>query len=84
MTSLALILVARPALRPIQIMAVFALAFVLGAFIWILRHLQKVENTVVSDDLVPAQRGPRNNMILMVCVLTLVLVSLLLFLLFKA
>lgn len=64
-------------------MATIALLIVIAVFIWVLRHLRKIENTIVADDLVPRQRGPRNNMILMACAITLIIVSLLVFLIIK-
>jgi hypothetical protein len=72
------------ALLPIRVMAVIALGVVIAIFIWALRHLRKIEKTIIADNLIPTQRGPRNNMILMVCAITLIVVSLLLFLIIKA
>jgi ABC-type Fe3+ transport system permease subunit len=83
--STAIFLQAAPAgLLPFRIMAAIALAAVIFVFIWILRHLRKIEKTIVEDNLVPTERGPRNNMILMACAITLIIVSLLLFLIIKA
>ena len=73
-----------PALLPIRIMAAIALVAVIMAFIYVLRHLRKIEQMIVSDQLVPAERGPRNNMVLMICAIPIVVVSLLLFLIIKA
>lgn len=64
--------------------ASIALAAVIGAFVYVLRHLRKIEQIVVSDNLVPERRGPRNNMVLIICAVPVVLVTLLLFLIFKA
>jgi ABC-type Fe3+ transport system permease subunit len=65
-------------------MAAIALVIVIIIFIWFLRHLRKLEKTTVSDNLVPTSRGPRNNMILFACAVTLIIISLLLFLIIKA
>lgn len=75
---------APPALAPIRIIASIALVVVIGIFIYVLRHLKKIERAIVADDLVPANRGPRNNMIFIACAVTFVIVSLLLFLIIKA
>lgn len=70
-------------LLPLRVMAIVALLIVIAVLIWVLRHLGRIEKTIVADNLVPEQRGPRNNMILMVCAITLVVVSLLVFLIVK-
>jgi len=75
-----LILAALPELLPIRILAIVALAAVILAFVYVLRHLKKIEHMIVTDDLVPAQRGPRNNMVLIICAIPIVVVTLLLFL----
>jgi hypothetical protein len=81
----ALLLQARTVnLGPIRIIASIALFGVICAFFYVLRHLRKIEGEIVADDLVPKQRGPRNNMVLMVSMITLVIVSLLVFLIIKA
>ena len=36
-----------------------ALLAVIGVFIYVLRHLKRIERAIVADNLVPAQRGPR-------------------------
>jgi Na+/H+ antiporter NhaD/arsenite permease-like protein len=72
------------ALLPIRVMASVALIAVIAAFIYVLRHLRKIEQTVVSDRLVPDRRGPRNNMVLIICAVPIVIVALLLFLIIKA
>jgi hypothetical protein len=69
---------------PIRIMAFVALLAVVFAFIYVLRHLQAIERTIARDDLVPSERGPRNNMVLIICAVPIVLTTLLLFLIFKA
>jgi hypothetical protein len=78
-----ILLVADP-LTPIRLMAVLALVAVIAAFLYVLRHLKKIEGTIRADHLVPAQRGPRNNMVLIICAVPIVVITLLLFLIFKA
>ena len=75
-----LILAATSALLPIRILAIVALVAVILAFVYVLRHLKKIEQMIVTDDLVPAERGPRNNVVLIICAIPIVLVALLLFL----
>jgi hypothetical protein len=72
------------ALFPIRILASIALVAVIAAFIYVLSHLRKIEHTIVSDNLVPPQRGPRNNVVLIICATPIVIVTLLLFLILKA
>ena len=79
-----LLAAAPPALLPIRILAGIVLAIVICVFIYVLRHLKKIENKIAADDLVPAERGPRNNMIFIACAVTFLVVCLLLFLIFKA
>ena len=69
-----------PGLLPIRILAVVALIAVILAFVYVLRHLKKFERTIVADHLVPAERGPRNNVVLIMCAIPIVVVVLLLFL----
>ena len=45
------------------------------AFLHVL-HLQQIEQTIVKDDLVPTERGPRNNVPLMVCAIPIIVVAL--------
>lgn len=71
-------------LLPIRILALIALIAVASAFVYVLRHLQKIERMIAADDLVPEQRGPRNNMVLIICAVPIVVTALLLFLLLKA
>ena len=68
------------ALLPIRIVASIALVAVITAFIYILRHLRKIEQTIVADNLVPPRRGPRNNVVLIICAVPVIVVTLLLFL----
>jgi hypothetical protein len=71
-------------LLPIRVVASIALMAVITAFIYVLGHLRKIERTIVSDNLVPTRRGPRNNVVLIICAVPIVIVMLLLFLIFKA
>ena len=72
------------ALLPIRILAVVALAAVIAAFVYVLTHLRKIEQTLAADDLIPERRGPRHNVVLIVCAIPIVLVALLLFLIVNA
>jgi hypothetical protein len=78
------ILAVSDALLPIRIVASIALVAVIIAFIYVLSHLRKIEQTIVSDNLVPPRRGPRNNVVLIICAVPIIVVTLLLFLIFKA
>ncbi len=84
MRAAELILAAPPALLPIRILAGVALISVVLAFIYVMRHLKKIERTIVADDFVPSERGPRNNMVLVICAIPIVVVTLLLFLIINA
>jgi hypothetical protein len=75
---------AADALMPIRALAVIALIAVVVAFIYVVTHLRKIERMIVSDNLVPVQRGPRNNMVLVACAVPVVITALLLFLILKA
>jgi hypothetical protein len=77
------VLAAAPGLLPIRILAVVALVAVIVAFIHVVRHLKMIERTIVADDLVPAERGPRNNVLLIVCAVPIIVVALLLFLIMQ-
>ena len=80
----ALVFLAAPAaLLPIRILAIVALIAVIIAFLHVLRHVRKIEQTIIADDLVPSERGPRNNMVLIVCAIPIIVVALLLFLMLK-
>ena len=72
------------ALLPIRIVASIALVAVIAAFIYVLTHLRKIEQMIVSDNLVPPRRGPRNNVVLIICAVPIIVVTLLLFLILKA
>ena len=81
--SNSLLAVAEP-LLPIRIVAGIALIAVLAAFIYVLRHLKQIEKTIVSDNVLPQELGPRNNLALIVCAIPVIVVSLLLFLVIKS
>ena len=78
------LLAASDALLPIRVVASIALVAVIIAFIYVLTHLRKIEQIILSDNLVPPRRGPRNNMVLIICAVPIVVVTLLLFLILKA
>jgi len=80
----ALILAAAPELLPVRIIAAIALVAVIVAFVHVVRHLKSIEQTIVKDDLVPTERGPRNNALLMVCAIPIIVVALLFYLVLKA
>lgn len=69
---------------PLRVLAAILLVAMICGVIYLVRHFARVKREIIADDLVPAQRGPRNNMILVVCALTFVAFCLLLFLLVKA
>ena len=71
-------------LTPIRVLAGIALVAVIVAFLYVVTHLRKIERMIVADNLVPAEKGPRNNMVLIVCAVPIVVVTLLLFLILKA
>ncbi len=77
-------LAATDPLLPIRILAFVGLIAVVFTFIYVLRHLQKIERMIAADDLLPKQRGPRNNVVLIICAVPIVLTLLLLFLFFRA
>ena len=77
-------LAAHDPLFPIRILAGVALVAVIAAFVHVLRHLNRIEREVVADDLVPKERGPRNNMVLVVTAIPIVVMILLLYLILKA
>lgn len=79
-----MLLLAADPLMPIRFLAVIALVAVIVAFIYVLTHLRKIERMVVADNLVPVERGPRNNMVLIICAVPIVVMTLLLFLILKA
>lgn len=77
-------LLALDPLLPIRIIAVLALIAVITTFVHVLRHLKAIERTIQADHLVPAQRGPRNNLVLIICAVPIVITTLLLYLIYKA
>jgi len=79
-----LILATADPLLPIRILAGLALLAVIVAFVYVFRHLKRIERTIVSDNLVPSERGPRNNLVLIICAVPIIVTTLLLFLILKA
>lgn len=69
---------------PIRVLAVIALIAVIIAFIYVLTHLRKIERMIVADNLVPTERGPRNNAVLLICAVPIAVTTLLVFLILKA
>lgn len=69
---------------PIRVLGVIALTAVIIAFIYVLTHLRKIERMIVADNLVPVERGPRNNTVLIICAVPIVVTALLVFLILKA
>ncbi len=79
-----LLQVAADRLAPIRILAAILLVGLLCGLIYVLRHLKNLNAEIRADDLVPAGRGPRNNMIFIACAVVFVVTCLLLFLIVKA
>lgn len=79
-----LFLAAADPLLPIRIVAGIALLAVIVAFVYVLRHLRSIEQTIVKDNMIPTQHGARTNVVLIVCAIPIVVVALLVFLLTKA
>lgn len=82
--STGLMVAAAPELLPVRIVAGIALAAVIVAFVHVVRHLKSIEQTIVRDDLMPIQRGARDNVLLMVCAIPIIIVALLFYLVLKA
>jgi hypothetical protein len=70
-------------LLPVRIVAGIAFIAMICAYIYVLRHLRRIEKTIVADNLVPSELGARNNMVLMVCLIPLIATALLLYLVIK-
>jgi hypothetical protein len=68
---------------PLRVIASILLLVMLCGVIYVLRNLGKVKRELVADDLMPSTRGPRNNMVLVVCAVSFVVICLLLFLVVK-
>jgi hypothetical protein len=81
--SLALIAISDP-LLPIRILAGLGLVAVVSAFVYVFSHLRRIEKTIAKDNLVPAERGPRNNLVLIICAIPIIVTAVLLFLVLKA
>ncbi len=77
------VLVATDPLLPIRIIVGIALVAVIATFIHVLCHLRQIRRTAERDNLVPSAVGPRDNLVLMVCLIPVIVVSLLLFLVLK-
>ena len=77
------ILAADPLLS-LRIVAGTAFTAMVCAYAYVLRHLRQIEKTIVADNLVPSELGARNNTVLMVCLVPLVISALLLYLALKA
>ena len=73
-------LLATDPLLPVRIVAGIAFVAMICAFAYVLRHLRKIEKTIVANNLVPSELGARNNMVLMVCAIPLIVTVLLLYL----
>ena len=73
-------LLATDPLLPVPIVATIAFIAMIFAYVYVLRHLRKIEKTIVTDNLVPSELGPRHNMVLMVCLIPLIATALLLYL----
>jgi hypothetical protein len=76
-------LLATDPLLPARIVTGIAFIAMICAFVYVLRHLRKIEKTIVSDNLVPSELGARNNMVLMVCLIPIIVTALLLYLIIK-
>jgi hypothetical protein len=72
-----LIPAAAPKLLPLRIVAGIVLVAVIVAFVHVLRHLKQIERTIVKDDLVPTERGARDEILLKVCAIPIIVVALL-------
>jgi len=70
-------------LLPVRIVSIIAFIAMISAYVYVLRHLRKIEKTIVADNLVLSELGPRNNMVLMVCLIPLIATALLLYLVIK-
>jgi hypothetical protein len=73
-------LLATDPLLPARIVAGIAFIAMICAFVYLLRHLRKIEKTISTDNLVPSELGARNNMVLMVCLIPIIITALLLYL----
>jgi hypothetical protein len=76
-------LLAADPLLPFRIVAILAFIAMICAFFYVLRHLRQIEKTIVRDNLVPSELGPRNNLVLMVCLIPIIVTALLLYLIIK-
>jgi hypothetical protein len=77
-------LLATDPLTPVRVLACIALIAVVAVFVYVLQHLKKIEGLIKADHLAPVQRGPRNNVVLIICAVPIVVITLLVFLIFRA
>jgi flagellar biogenesis protein FliO len=83
MLTLSILLAADP-LLPVRILAAIALIAVIATFVHVLRHLREIERRAAAENLISTELGPRNNLVLIVCAIPIIVVGLLLFLIIKA
>ena len=76
-------LLATDPLLPVRIVAGIAFVAMIRVFVYVLWHLGNIEQTIVADNLVPSELGPRNNIVLMVCLIPLIATALFLYLVIK-
>jgi len=62
---------------PVRIVVRIAFIATICAFVYVSRHLGQIEKAIVSDNLVPSELGARNNMVLMVCLIPIIVTALL-------
>ena len=67
-------------LSPVPIVATIAFIAMICAYVYVLRHLRKIETSITAVNLVPSELGTRNNMVLMICLLPLTATALLFYL----
>jgi hypothetical protein len=77
-------LLATDRLLPIRIVAAIAFVTMVCAFVNVVRHLRKIEKTIVRDNPVPSELGPHHNMVLMVCLTPLIATALLVYLIINS
>jgi len=64
-------------LLAVRIVAIIAFLAMICAFVYVFRHLRKIEKAIVADELIPTEIGARNNMVLMVSLIPLIVTALL-------
>jgi hypothetical protein len=80
----AMTLLASDPLFPVRILAGVAFIAVICAFVYVLRHLRQIEKKIIADAIVPRELGPRNNLVLLICAIPIIVVALLLLLILEA